>query len=585
MNENLIYLVKVSAGIAMIVAPYYLLLRNDPNLLLKRIYLLTGILAAWFFPLININRPVLLVNFTPTVFIDPAADQPPFSGLIQGSGGSGFSIQWMNVLIVLYLSGIGIILIKNLYIIIKWNLVWHQTKNGEGVALTEGDQVFTLFTRVFIPKDLMENPDLDHVLLHERAHVRQLHFIDLAIMELTLLVTWFNPFSWLISRMIKENHEHLADRQVLSTGIDPARYRAQLLNHTLGVNVFRLGNQFNHSITFKRFKMMKKPTKSILGMVKIALMIPVVLLMLGLTTGTAPQEGVVTGKVIIAETKEPAPGAAVIVVGTYTGTVTDINGDFKLYVDGDPEIAISFVGYQTLKIRASKIKNKPLQLQQEIYTLNLEEDQVQKAMMREGNMSFEGDQIVVEEDKARITGSISFKAEGGGEANPVFVLNGEVVTEIDDLDPGTIESIDVIKDPDSEIAKKYQAKDGVILITTKSAIENKKGTRVDNETFYIVEEMPSFPGGNAALKEFIYSNLDYPENARKKGISGEVQVQFTVKPTGKLENIKVIRSAYPDFNKPAMNVFEMMPDWNPGKQRGKPVSVNVVVPVVFNPES
>jgi TonB family protein len=404
-------------------------------------------------------------------------------------------------------------------------------------------------------------------------------------MELTLLVTWFNPFSWLISRMIKENHEHLADRQVLSTGIDPARYRAQLLNHTLGLNVFRLGNQFNHSITFKRFKMMKKPTKSIMGMVKITLMIPVVLLMLGLTTRKTPQEGVVTGKVILAETKEPVPGASVIVVGTYMGTVTDINGDFKLYVDGDPEIAISFVGYQTLKIRASKIKNKSLQLQQEIYTMNLEEDPDQKAMMREGNISFEGNQIVVEEDKARITGSISFKADEGGEANPVFVLDGEVVTEIDDLDPGTIERIDVIKDPESEMAKKYHAKDGVILITTKKAVENKEGIQTDNETFYIVEEMPSFPGGNAALKDYIYSNLEYPEEARKKGINGEVRVQFTVKATGKVENIKVIRSAYPDFNKPALKVFENMPEWNPGKQRGKAVSVNVVVPVKFNPES
>jgi TonB family protein len=219
------------------------------------------------------------------------------------------------------------------------------------------------------------------------------------------------------------------------------------------------------------------------------------------------------------------------------------------------------------------------------YTLNLEEVQDQKAMMKEGNISFEGDQIVVEEDKIGITGSISFKAEGGGESNPVFVLDGEVVTEIDDLDPGNIERLDVIKDPESEIAKKYHAKDGVILITTKSAIENKQGTQVDNETFFIVEEMPSFPGGNSALKEYIYSNLEYPEDARKKGINGEVRVQFTVKTTGKLEKIRVVRSAYPDFNKPAMKVFENMPDWNPGKQRGKPVNVNVVVPVVFNPES
>jgi TonB family protein len=218
------------------------------------------------------------------------------------------------------------------------------------------------------------------------------------------------------------------------------------------------------------------------------------------------------------------------------------------------------------------------------YTMNLDETDERGATMNDEGMTFEGDRMVVDGDKTTITGSISLKTDGGAEANPVFVLDGEVVTEIDDLDPGSIESIEVIKDPDSETAKKYDAKDGVILITTKTAIENKEGLQVDNETFYVVEEMPSFPGGNKALKAYIYSNLEYPEDAKKKGMKGEVQVQFTVKASGKLEDIKVIRSTYPDFNKPAVKVFEEMPDWRPGRQRGKPVSVNVIVPVRFNPD-
>ncbi len=140
-------------------------------------------------------------------------------------------------------------------------------------------------------------------------------------MELTLLLTWFNPFSWLISRMIKENHEHLADRQVLSAGINPAHYKAQLMNHTLGVNVFRLGMQFNHSLTLKRFKMMKKPRKSPLGMIKIALLIPAVLITLGLTTGMTPQQKTVKGKMILADSGKPATGASIVIRGGTVGTV------------------------------------------------------------------------------------------------------------------------------------------------------------------------------------------------------------------------------------------------------------------------
>ncbi len=158
------------------------------------------------------------------------------------------------------------------------------------MAFTGNDHLFTIFTRIFIPESLKNHQNLDNVLLHEKAHIRQLHFIDLMLMESTLLLTWFNPFSWLISRMIKENHEHLADRQVLSAGVNPARYRAQLLNHTLGVNVFRLGNQLNHSLTLKRFNMMKKPRKSPMGIIKIAFLIPAILITLGLTTGMTPQQ-------------------------------------------------------------------------------------------------------------------------------------------------------------------------------------------------------------------------------------------------------------------------------------------------------
>jgi len=584
MTENLLYIAKVSAGLTMIVVPYYLIMRSDPNLNLKRIYLLSGIVAAWIFPLMNLSRPDLALSFTPTFFIDPAPDQSLVLEGVPIPAESGFTFRWIYALIAIYIAGTAIILIKNIYIIFKWNRLWHRTNINKGVALTDGDQVFTLFSRIFVPRDLQEDPDLDQVLLHEQAHVRQFHFIDLAIMELTLLFTWFNPFSWLISRMIKENHEHLADRQVLSAGVNPARYRAQLLNHTLGVNVLRLGNQFNHSLTLKRFKMMKKPTKSLKGIIKVTLMIPAVLLMLGLTTSMKPKDEVISGKVIFAASKEPAPGAAVIIAGTTAGTVTDINGDFKLKVEGDPEIVISFVGYQTLKINSSKIKNKPLQLHMKTYTMNLYELEEQGATMKDGGLTFEGEQITVDDNKTRITGSISFKADENSEASPVFVLDGKVVTEIDDLDPGSIESIDVIKDTDSEIAKKYDARDGVIIITTKRPSENKQGQQLENETFYVVEEMPSFPGGNVALKEYIYANLEYPEDAKNKGMKGEVQVQFTVKASGELEHIKVIRSAHTDFNKPAIKIFEEMPDWQPGRQRGKPVSVNVVVPVRFKPD-
>ena len=76
MNDLHIYFLKVSAGLAIITIPYYFLLRNDPNLNLKRFYLLAGLLVSWIFPLIVFRKPELLLSLTPTVFIDPMAGDP-----------------------------------------------------------------------------------------------------------------------------------------------------------------------------------------------------------------------------------------------------------------------------------------------------------------------------------------------------------------------------------------------------------------------------------------------------------------------------------------------------------------------------
>ena len=557
MNSIFIYLLKVSAGLGIIFLPYYFLFRNDPNLVLKRLYLVTGVMASWVFPFITFRKLPLVVDLTPTVFID--LDEPVTQAVLLDGASieTGFTINWLQVLIFVYVAGLAIMFLKNLFVILKWNLTWQRNRNEEGVAFIKKDQVFTLFTKIFVPGSLKDQDDLDNVLLHEKAHIHQLHFIDLMLMEITLLLTWFNPFSWLISRMIKENHEHLADREVLSAGVNPARYRAQLMNHTLGVNVFRLGTQFNHSLTLKRFKMMKKPKKSRVGIIKIALLIPAVLITLGLTIGMTPQQKTITGKVIFADTGFPATGASVVVRGGTLGCVVDTDGTFKLNVDGDPELVISFVGYESLVVKASDVGNKPLELEVKTYTMDLED--------------------VPLEVKKDISGSISLKLKDGGDANPVFIMDGEkVVAGIEDLDPNDIESISVIKDPDDPMVKKYNAKDGVILITTKEGSQPQ-------DAFYVVDEMPTFKEGDPApeFRKYIAENLRYPESAAKNKISGRVIVQFMVNKNGDVVNPVVVRSVDPVLDKESLRVVRSSPRWEPGKHQGKPVNVLFTFPVNF----
>lgn len=94
-----------------------------------------------------------------------------------------------------------------------------------------------------------------------------------------------------------------------------------------------------------------------------------------------------------------------------------------------------------------------------------------------------------------------------------------------------------------------------------------------------VEEMPSFPGGNTALADYIYNNLKYPETA--DCVQGRVVIGFVVGKDGSLSDIKVLRSVDPSLDKEAVRVVKSMPNWIPGKRNGIPVRVKYYVPVSF----
>jgi TonB family protein len=103
----------------------------------------------------------------------------------------------------------------------------------------------------------------------------------------------------------------------------------------------------------------------------------------------------------------------------------------------------------------------------------------------------------------------------------------------------------------------------------------------ETTVFYKVEEMPEFPGGQLALKEFISQSVKYPEDARKNGIQGRVYVQFVVSKDGTVQNATIVRGVDPLLDNEALRVVNTMPAWKPGKQKGEAVDVSFTVPVAF----
>lgn len=103
----------------------------------------------------------------------------------------------------------------------------------------------------------------------------------------------------------------------------------------------------------------------------------------------------------------------------------------------------------------------------------------------------------------------------------------------------------------------------------------------DSQVFVKVEQMPEFPGGEAALIHFLATSVKYPQVAQENGIQGRVYVSFIVDTNGTVTNIVISRGVDPSLDKEAIRVVAGMPEWQPGRQFNKPVKVAFTVPINF----
>ena len=120
-------------------------------------------------------------------------------------------------------------------------------------------------------------------------------------------------------------------------------------------------------------------------------------------------------------------------------------------------------------------------------------------------------------------------------------------------------------------------------LSEREPVEMPNGMEVDKtkKAFDVVEQMPQYPGGPAALMQFLAQNIRYPEEAYKAGVQGRVIVSFVVETDGSISEAKAVKSVSSELDAEALRVINCMPNWNPGRQNGEVVRVKYVVPVTF----
>ncbi|MBN2669414.1 MAG: energy transducer TonB [Bacteroidales bacterium] len=147
--------------------------------------------------------------------------------------------------------------------------------------------------------------------------------------------------------------------------------------------------------------------------------------------------------------------------------------------------------------------------------------------------------------------------------------------------PQVVEILEIVED-DVEIEDELEIEDSEADETTEvEVVEIEEEESDEVFQFAVIEDKPEFPGGMEALQKYLGSNTKFPEIAKENNIQGRVFVKFVIDKKGKVTDVEIARGVDPYLDKEALRVVKSMPDWAPGKQRGKPVKVSYIVPINF----
>jgi beta-lactamase regulating signal transducer with metallopeptidase domain len=251
-------ILKIILCSSIFIAVYYLFLEKERMYRFNRWYLLSSILLSYIIPFINITieRPEAKIEPQTQIIIEETAQQMIFIQPEQES------FNWMNVVWGVYAVITLFLLIKSLLALLAIRRIKGERRTYEhyNIILTgEGLSPFSFWNTIYMGKNYIENNKVDQrIFLHEKAHIDQKHSIDLVILNLLKIFTWFNPVLFLYKKAVITNHEFLADEAVLKKNYSIKEYQNLILEEILSQQNPPLTHSFNFNNTKKRFIMMKR---------------------------------------------------------------------------------------------------------------------------------------------------------------------------------------------------------------------------------------------------------------------------------------------------------------------------------------
>ena len=589
MGAFVVYILEWSACLLLFLLLYKMCFSGTTFHRFNRLYLLGTTLLSAILPLVHIAPSQQMEPMAESCRTSAWVDESPLtnisfeSALEVSTDGLTVAEKGALVLLIVYLLYVLTQLVGwgKAYVKMLWFLRGKRRHRlGRWIWLVEHDSEYGPFSWMnhIVISSHEEGFGRRASIRHELSHILLLHHIDLL---LTMICVIINPVCWLVMKEIKIVHEYEADDEVINHyRIQSRDYQRLLILRTVGAEAYALASSFNINIK-KRIIMMKKKQSNWWRMTWIAVTLP--LIGVSLMAFSKPKEAL----------QEAVDNSVKVIKQPLAEMMEAENVEMPEVVEA-PAMPAEQPQKKSDEVKAGTVvkgtvcgqDGKKLQ-----YTTVVETDEIGRIVasaQTDNNGSFSL-KVVNPQHKLRVS-YVGFKSASLAIADQMNVT----------LEPATVMTDVVVRGVKDSIDKSNPRYNDTALDSG------------DDTVFNVVEQMPSFPGGNGELMKYLSRKLMFPPVAREMSVEADITVKFTVDKTGfvrapqvvsvssrsPLVTAEVAKAAkdgdeaaietsrnYADaveaLKEEAIHVVRTMPRWEPGRQNGKRIDTSYTLPINF----
>ncbi len=543
------YLLQVNLYLIVFFCFYKLLLDKETYFTLNRIYLVAAGLLSLCTPFIRLEW-LTEQQAAQKVYTSVNWEAVLAQATVVTEGNDGFN--WGNAFVYIYCTGIVFFLFR---------FVFNLLAVKKLITVSKAGSAFSFFGKKVIDQEL---PQMDVIDMHEEAHIKQWHTLDILFFEIIGIITWLNPVIYFYKKAIKNIHEYLADELAAEFQGDKAEYAMLLLSKSFGISPNALTNGFlEKSLIKKRIFMLHKERSKKIAVLKYGIFIPLFALLIVLASATVRKNEKllsITDQIpmdkpieMVENIVSPSEKTSIAPETVVDGKTAPSWKNFYQFLAKNityPKAAKSNQIQGNTQIRFNVKDGKLIRSTTNVKLGAGCDEEVMKAIL-----SYKGFKTIADGNYAL---AVSFKIPESSKEFRHKLLPKSV-------DYVNLNKINVTS---------YLPKD-----TENSDVKYENTSELYD--FLSIDKQPEFPGGITKFYKYVGSNIKYPKMAQDNNVQGKVFLSFIVEKDGVLSDIQITRGLGSGTDEEAVRVLKESPTWNPGIRNGLAVRVKYNININF----